>query len=112
MKPYVLTREGLSQLLGDKRTYDLLPELAELQPAYAVCYQAMRSHGGCCGSEIVHMYPVLRSAMLLFAALKADPDFVTRFRNLCELRTGLRNEQFVLHYRESVKGKPQRIAFR
>lgn len=112
MKPFIITRERLAQILGDGRVFEMLPELAELQPTYATCYQASCSHKGCCGSGIVHMFPVLRQALLLIGELKNSADFVERFRNLMELRTGRRIPYFLIHYRETVRGKPQRIAIR
>lgn len=111
MSPYIVTRERLAAMLGDPRLYAIVPELAVLQPLYAECYQASRE-AGCCGKDIIPMFPVMREALQIVTANRKTEGFADRLRNILTLRTGRTVQAFVIHYRESVQGKPQRIAFR
>ncbi len=112
MSTYIVTRERLAVLLGDPRVYERLPEFDEIRILYGKCYQESRDSGACCGKDIIPMFPVLREAVRIIYDHRGDPDFVARLRDILQVRRGRSIGPFVIHYRESIKGRPQRIAFR
>lgn len=113
MDSKALSRDDMIRLLFEKDFFASNPELASIAPTVNGCKIAYVKDTSrrCCGGNVGIMFPAIDALFQKLGELKeANSPAVQTFCDFLARKKGFDNAQFMIYYRKTKEGKPERLS--